>query len=311
MNQENIGKFIAALRKEKKLTQEQLAEKLGVNHRSVSRWENGRCMPDLSILENLSEELGIGVSELLKGKRKDCSGQDESKEGIDLILKLSEQEKRKKATKIRTVFGLGGGFFIAAILLQQLNFFSSAIKDNGNIYLTWLFSCLGLFFYALGFYYNRAGKKLTSDEVEVMLEKTEKLRMKTAVQMLQFVKKYTEADQGQYAKAFREIEHELQEQEAAVFSAVGTQYFRNNLPMMWYVALAVTNKRIIIAGERAKGMLMVSYVTESIKLEDICSITVINGITSGLMLKTMGDELLIEEELSVAEQIKEQILGRI
>lgn len=41
MNQENIGKFIAALRKEKKLTQEQLAEKLGVNHRSVSRWENG------------------------------------------------------------------------------------------------------------------------------------------------------------------------------------------------------------------------------------------------------------------------------
>ena len=56
---------------------------------------------------------------------------------------------------------------------------------------------------------------------------------------------------------------------------------------------------------------MVSYVTESIKLEDICSITVINGITSGLMLKTMGDELLIEEELSVAEQIKEQILGRI
>ena len=81
--------------------------------------------------------------------------------------------------------------------------------------------------------------------------------------------------------------------------------------MMWYVALAVTNKRIIIAGERAKGMLMVSYVTESIKLEDICSITVINGITSGLMLKTMGDELLIEEELSVAEQIKEQILGKI
>ena len=41
MDQENIGKFIAALRKEKKLTQEQLAEKLGVNHRSVSRWENG------------------------------------------------------------------------------------------------------------------------------------------------------------------------------------------------------------------------------------------------------------------------------
>lgn len=73
MNQENIGKFIASLRKEKELTQEQLAEILGVNSRSVSRWENGYCIPDLSLLEMISAELGVSVSELLSGKRQSNS----------------------------------------------------------------------------------------------------------------------------------------------------------------------------------------------------------------------------------------------
>ena len=69
MNQENIGKFIAALRKEKKLTQEQLAEKLGVNSRSVSGWENGTCMPDYALFPLLAQEFGISVAELVEGKR--------------------------------------------------------------------------------------------------------------------------------------------------------------------------------------------------------------------------------------------------
>jgi len=71
MNQENIGKFIAALRKEKKLTQEQLAEKLGVNNRSVSRWENGTCMPDYAVLPMLANELGVSAAELVEGKKKE------------------------------------------------------------------------------------------------------------------------------------------------------------------------------------------------------------------------------------------------
>ncbi|MBQ8632897.1 MAG: helix-turn-helix transcriptional regulator [Lachnospiraceae bacterium] len=73
MNQENIGKFIAKLRKEKKLTQEQLAEKLGVNNRSVSRWENGTCMPDYALLPLLAQELGISVAELVEGKRTEAN----------------------------------------------------------------------------------------------------------------------------------------------------------------------------------------------------------------------------------------------
>ena len=67
MNQEKIGVFIAKCRKDKKLTQEQLAEKLGVTNKSISRWENGKTMPDYSILKDLCNILQIDVNEFLAG----------------------------------------------------------------------------------------------------------------------------------------------------------------------------------------------------------------------------------------------------
>ena len=69
MAQEDVGMFLASVRKEKKLTQEQLAERLGVNSRSVSRWENGICMPDYALLPLLAKELDVSVAELVAGKR--------------------------------------------------------------------------------------------------------------------------------------------------------------------------------------------------------------------------------------------------
>ena len=70
MKQESIGNFMASLRKEKKLTQEQLAEYLGVNSRSVSRWENDICMPDYALLPMLAKEFDVSVAELVEGKRE-------------------------------------------------------------------------------------------------------------------------------------------------------------------------------------------------------------------------------------------------
>lgn len=64
MDQEKIGKFIAECRKENNLTQEQLAEKLGVSSKSISRWENGNTMPDYSILSDLCDNLRISINEL-------------------------------------------------------------------------------------------------------------------------------------------------------------------------------------------------------------------------------------------------------
>ena len=69
MNQKKIGKFIYECRKNKNLTQEQLAEKIGVTSKSISRWENGNTMPDYSLLKDLCNELDINVNELLSGEK--------------------------------------------------------------------------------------------------------------------------------------------------------------------------------------------------------------------------------------------------
>ena len=69
MDQIKIGKFIAVLRKEKGLTQEQLGEKLGVTNKTISRWENGNYMPDVEMLSLLSKEFGVSINEIISGER--------------------------------------------------------------------------------------------------------------------------------------------------------------------------------------------------------------------------------------------------
>ena len=92
MNQEKIGKFIAELRKEKNITQEELAEILGVNVKSVSRWENGKTMPDLSLLPILSNELNVAISELLNGRRMTKEELIELKDTIERLIEYSQNE---------------------------------------------------------------------------------------------------------------------------------------------------------------------------------------------------------------------------
>ena len=69
MNTEKTGSFIRDLRKEKNLTQQQLAELINVSDKAVSRWETGRGLPDIGNLEDLSEALDVSVAEMLKGER--------------------------------------------------------------------------------------------------------------------------------------------------------------------------------------------------------------------------------------------------
>lgn len=68
MDPQKIGKFICRRRKELHMTQKELAEKLGITDRAVSKWENGRCMPDLSLLQPLSRYLEVGINDLLSGE---------------------------------------------------------------------------------------------------------------------------------------------------------------------------------------------------------------------------------------------------
>lgn len=90
MNQAKIGAFISELRKEKELTQEQLGEKLGVSQKSISRWETGKNMPDISMLKPLSVELGITVSELIEGERQLVADKI-SEESLDQIIEYTVQ----------------------------------------------------------------------------------------------------------------------------------------------------------------------------------------------------------------------------
>ena len=68
MNQTNIGSYIARKRKEQNLTQEQLAEKIGVSNKTISKWENGKCMPDYSIIQKLCDALHMTLPELMDGE---------------------------------------------------------------------------------------------------------------------------------------------------------------------------------------------------------------------------------------------------
>lgn len=103
MNQEKIGRFIAELRKEKNMTQVDLANKLGITDRAVSKWENGRGMPDLSLLLPLCDTLNISVNELLSGERlNQYDYQEKLEENIINTIDYSDK-KIKKNKKIFTV----------------------------------------------------------------------------------------------------------------------------------------------------------------------------------------------------------------
>lgn len=95
MNQEKIGKFIAVCRKERGLTQVQLAEKLGVTDRAVSKWENAKSMPDSSIMLPLCEILGINVNELLTGEKIAMKDYDRHAEENLIRLKKENEEQKK------------------------------------------------------------------------------------------------------------------------------------------------------------------------------------------------------------------------
>ena len=106
MNQAEIGKFIAKCRKEKKLTQAQLAEKLNITDRAVSKWETGKSMPDSSIMLELCGILGITVNELLSGEEIDMESYREKADENLLALQRKEENNMTKNVIISILFSM-------------------------------------------------------------------------------------------------------------------------------------------------------------------------------------------------------------
>ena len=92
MDQEKIGKFIQETRKKKKITQQELANKLGVSDRTVGNWENGRNMPDLSLFKPICDELDITVNELLSGEKTNKESLEKYEENIINTIDLSTKK---------------------------------------------------------------------------------------------------------------------------------------------------------------------------------------------------------------------------
>ena len=101
MDQIKIGAFIAALRKEHGLTQRQLAEELGISDKTVSKWETGKGLPEVSLMLPLCQRLGISVNELLSGERLEQESYEQRAEENMLNLMIDSKKKELKTLKSR------------------------------------------------------------------------------------------------------------------------------------------------------------------------------------------------------------------
>lgn len=172
MDSKKIGIFIATNRKKKGLTQEQLGEKLGVSNKTISRWENGNYMPDLSLLEPLSKELGISLNELLAGeeiKKENVIKYSEQNlhSTIDYMDKKIKNEHMKISAFIigvgilicvcsftvfpsesswGEIYSLAGLLLMVAGIFRELRF--SSLWKKGLVSIGIFFMLLGIFFVA-------------------------------------------------------------------------------------------------------------------------------------------------------------------
>lgn len=125
MNQIAIGKFITKKRKEQNLTQEQLANRLGVSNKTVSKWETGKCMPDYSVIELLCKELNTTLAELMNGEEDEKSIHTYDNEQIVAMIKEMNEMKNKKFLFIGFFLMIMG---IALLVLSQF-FGGTDIQD--------------------------------------------------------------------------------------------------------------------------------------------------------------------------------------
>lgn len=118
MDLQKIGTFLKELRKEKELTQEQLAETLNVSRRTISRWETGSNMPDLDLLMEMADLYRVDLRELLNGERKNEPMNAELKETVMQVAEYSNAEKQRTARIVRVYFVHG---IIALVTNAVLN----------------------------------------------------------------------------------------------------------------------------------------------------------------------------------------------
>lgn len=131
MDQKKIGNLLKKLRSEKGLTQEQLAEILNVSNRTVSRWETGSNMPDISLLVEIADFYDISIPEIINGERKSEKMNEELKETVLKVAEYSNEEK-KRSTRIVLIF------FVLGIIALILNIAIKFMELQENFFVGFL-----------------------------------------------------------------------------------------------------------------------------------------------------------------------------
>ena len=126
MDKEVFGGFIAELRKETGMTQKQVAERLHVTDRAVSKWERGLSYPDVTLMEPLAAVLGVGVEELLTCRRKAAPASEPELPALHSVLTISREEKRLRARRTRALFGAAAAALVLAVLITM--------QHNGKLF---------------------------------------------------------------------------------------------------------------------------------------------------------------------------------
>ena len=145
MDQIKIGKFIAECRKKNNLTQMQLAEKLNITDRAISKWENGKGMPDSSIMLDLCNELKISVNELLSGEVLEMNNYNAKLEQNLIEMVKQKEQSDKKMLRLEIVVG-----YISSITFLILIFVVSYIEMQNWIKI--LLITFGIITFAIGMY---------------------------------------------------------------------------------------------------------------------------------------------------------------
>lgn len=154
MNQEKIGLFIAKCRREKNMTQEDLAEKLGVSNKSISRWENGKTMMDISLFEPLCKELDISIIELLNGERINDKKKD--KLYTKTLINYSNKVGSRNKQVILTILFI---MSLMPMLLYQFGGMRGVQEISGLIILLSPITIVSIILFFLGIWFKFKNKK--------------------------------------------------------------------------------------------------------------------------------------------------------
>ena len=130
MNQKKTGELLKQLRKEKNMTQEQLAERFYVSSRTVSRWETGSSLPDLGILVELADFYEVDIREIIDGERKSETMNIDTKNTLKKVAEYTAEENKKLRNKMADMMAGTAILVIFSAILFGTNAFNGAIPES-------------------------------------------------------------------------------------------------------------------------------------------------------------------------------------